>query len=404
MKILHTSDWHIGRSLHGRRRYAEFQAFFDWLLETISAQQIDVLLVAGDLFDSSAPSPLAQTLYYQFLHRVASSCCRHVVIVAGNHDSPTLLNAPSALLKNLDIHVIGQACDDLNDEVLLLRDAQGEVELIVCAVPYLRDRDIRQVEAGESLQDKERKLVEGIRQHYAAVTALAEQQRAQLAKPVPLIASGHLFAAGGQTIDGDGVRDLYVGSLAQVGADMFPAALDYVALGHLHVPQKVQGSERVRYSGSPLAMGFGEAKQQKQLCLVEFQEQQPKITTLAVPVFQVLQRVQGDWDSIEQQLKALIAADSDAWLEVSYQGKTIVSDLRLRLEDLLKGSRLELLRIQNKIFSERALLPAQVQESLADLDTEQVFERCLNAHEIQDPDERAELSRAYREILEQVNN
>jgi exonuclease SbcD len=109
MKILHTSDWHIGRTLYGRKRYEEFEAFLTWLAETIQQNEIYALLVAGDVFDTSAPSNRAQELYYRFLCRVAASSCRHIVVVAGNHDSPSFLNAPNELLKALDVHVVGSS-------------------------------------------------------------------------------------------------------------------------------------------------------------------------------------------------------------------------------------------------------------------------------------------------------
>ena len=128
-----------------------------------------MLLVAGDIFDTSTPGNRAQKLYYQFLCQVANSQCRHVIIIAGNHDSPSFLNAPKELLRALDVHVIGSISESPEDEVLLLHDLEGNPELIVCAVPYLRDRDIRTVEAGESIKDKERKLIEGIRGHYSSV-------------------------------------------------------------------------------------------------------------------------------------------------------------------------------------------------------------------------------------------
>ena len=117
LTILHTSDWHLGRRLYGRMRYEEFEAFLSWLQETISAQKVDVLIVAGDIFDTMTPSNRAQALYYEFLGKVSKLCCEHIVIVAGNHDSPTFLDAPSKVLKFLNVHVIGTACDDLNDEV-----------------------------------------------------------------------------------------------------------------------------------------------------------------------------------------------------------------------------------------------------------------------------------------------
>jgi exonuclease SbcD len=132
----------------------------------------------------------------------------------------------------------------LEEEVLVLRNDQSDPELIVCAVPYLRDRDIRVAEAGESIEDKERKLIDGIRNHYAAVAVLAEQKRKEIGADIPIVAMGHLFTAGGHTIDGDGVRELYVGTLAHVTAGIFPTCFNYLALGHLHVPQKVNN-----YSG-----------------------------------------------------------------------------------------------------------------------------------------------------------
>ena len=315
MKILHTSDWHIGRTLYGRKCYEEFESFLTWLAVTIQENSIDARLVAGDVFDTSAPSNRAQELYYRFLCRVAASSCRHVIVVAGNHDSPSFLNAPRDLLKALAVHVEGSATADPEDEVLVLRNEQAAPELIVCAVPYLRDRDIRVAEAGESIEDKERKLIDGIRTHYAAVAALAEQKREELGVDIPIVATGHLFTAGGQTVDGDGVRELYVGSLAHVTAGISPASFDYLALGHLHVSQKVNGYETIRYSGSPLPMGFGEANQQKIVCLVAFDQDDDHSATASVQlidvsVFQKLERVKGDWNGISSRILELSATDS----------------------------------------------------------------------------------------------
>ncbi|MEN6328006.1 MAG: exonuclease subunit SbcD [Syntrophomonas sp.] len=175
MKIIHTSDWHIGRSLYGRKRYDEFEAFLNWLAEYIKSEEIEVLLVSGDIFDNIAPSNRAQELYYQFLCNVVGSHCRHVVVTGGNHDSPSFLNAPREVLRFLNVNVIGCMSESATDEVLVLSDKQGEPELIICAVPYLRDRDVRRAEAGESYEEKGRKLVEGIRSHYAAVCEKAER-------------------------------------------------------------------------------------------------------------------------------------------------------------------------------------------------------------------------------------
>ena len=398
MKVLHTSDWHIGRTLYGRKRYEEFGAFLTWLADTIQQNEIDALLVAGDIFDTSAPSNRAQELYYRFLCRVAASCCRHVVVVAGNHDSPSFLNAPKELLKALDVHVVGSSTESPEDEVLVLRNDQDTPELIVCAVPYLRDRDIRVAEAGESVEDKERKLIDGIRTHYATVAALAEQKREELGANIPIVGTGHLFTAGGQTVDGDGVRELYVGSLAHVTAGIFPACFNYLALGHLHIPQEVNGSKTIRYSGSPLPMGFGEAKQQKSVCQVEFHSTAASVQLIDVPVFQKLERVKGDWDGISSRILELTATGSPGWLEVIYDGIEVIGDLRERLEAAISGTQMEILRIKNNRIIDRVLGQIHEEETLDDLNVNDVFERCLAVHDVPE-EQRPELLRAYQETV-----
>ena len=404
MKVLHTSDWHLGRSLYGQKRYAEFGQFLDWLSTTLQTEQVEILLVAGDIFDTSAPSNRAQSLYYQFLCRVAASSCRHIIVIAGNHDSPTFLDAPKTLLRSLDVHVIGAATENIDDEILLLKDADGCPELLVCAVPYLRDRDIRQVQAGESLADKDHNLLEGIRKHYQKIAERADQQRQALGLDIPLIAMGHLFTAGGQTIDGDGVRELYVGSLAHVHANIFPPCIDYVALGHLHVPQKIGAAEHRRYSGSPLAMGFGEATQKKSVCLVHFTNAtQPCVELLTVPVFQQLRKVSGNWAEISTQLQSLVESGQSVWLEVIYSGDEIVSDLRERLEALTENSELLILRIQNTRLIDRVLKSAHTDESLEDLDVDDVFARCLAAHDVPDS-QQADLRHSYQQALSSLHN
>lgn len=414
MRILHTSDWHLGRTLFGRKRHEEFAAFLDWLVALIEVEGVTALLVAGDVFDTTTPTHRAQELYYRFLCRVAASPCRHVVVVAGNHDSPTFLEAPKALLRVLDVHVIGSAAADPAEEVLVLRDPSGAPELIVCAVPYLRDRDIRQAEAGEDSADKERKLMEGIRDHYASVTALAEARRAELGADIPLVAMGHLFTAGGRTLEGDGVRELYVGSLAHVSPVIFPESLDYLALGHLHVPQRVGGAETRRYSGSPLPMGFGEARQEKSLCMVEWDKGNggrpgSRVHIIPIPVFQPLERIQGDWDLLAKRLKELVAARSPTWIEVIYEGETVISDLRERLEALLAlteeaptreetAPRPEILRVRNNRIAQGVLERMHEEEHLGELSAVEVFTRCLEAGKVP-PEQHPDLLLAYQEIL-----
>ncbi|AMN50922.1 exodeoxyribonuclease I [Psychrobacter sp. P2G3] len=514
LTILHTSDWHLGRRLYGRMRYDEFEAFLSWLQDTISAQKVDVLIVAGDIFDTMTPSNRAQALYYEFLGKVSKSCCQHIVIVAGNHDSPTFLDAPSNVLKFLNVHVIGTACEDLNDEVLVLDDADGTPHCIIAAVPYLRDRDVRSSSAGESADSKDANVIKGIRAHYDKVASIAKTKQAKLAevhqRHIPIIATGHLFAAGGTTTEDDGVRELYVGSLGKISADMFDESFDYVALGHLHVPQRVGGRESIRYSGSPIAMGFGEAKQQKQVLLVQFGEvendvsnqksasnstaessmsqltntvtkieksvekaakkvavqatdfmddlfgfddsvegkesdvkeesrveegltqtgatqntdinsktaptstskliskllhhnesRQMQVVSLPIPKFQKLAQISGDLESIQQTIdktiQALDAAKS-VWLEIIYTGDDMVSELREHIQAMVEGLPCEVLKIKNTRTYNKVLNQQQISETLQDLNEEEVFERCLIAHNIPD-EQKSSLRDAYDQIV-----
>ncbi len=405
MKILHTSDWHLGRSLYGRKRYDEFSAFLDWLSNTIQEESVDALLVAGDLFDTSTPSNKAQKLYYRFLCRVSASCCRHIVVIAGNHDSPSFLNAPKELLRALNVHVVGSTGEALEDEVIVLhKDEQPEV--IVCAVPYLRDKDIRTVEPGETIDDKNAKLVEGLRNHYAEVCTIAEQKRSEFKKAghtdIPIVAMGHLFTAGGKTVDGDGVRELYLGSLVHVGEEVFPSTIDYLALGHLHVPQTVSGAEHIRYSGSPIPMGYGEATQEKKVVLIEFNNTTPDIQELPVPCFQQLVRIVGSLDDIHAKVEKLKEEESHAWLEIEYTGSDIIGNLREMLDEALADSAMEIRRIKNRRVMDRVISTIAEDETLDDLDAGDVFTRCLDAFDVPDED-REELTASYNEVIKSLH-
>ena len=401
MKILHTSDWHIGRSLYGRKRYDEFSAFLDWLAEFIQAESVDALLVAGDIFDTSTPSNRAQELYYRFLCKVSASCCRHIVVIAGNHDSPSFLNAPKELLKALNVHVIGSITENPEDEVIALAGSSGIPEAIVCAVPYLRDRDIRIVEAGESIEDKNTKLIDGLQRHYAEVCKVAEEKQREYGN-IPVIGMGHLFTAGGKTVDGDGVRELYVGSLAHVDKDVFPACIDYLALGHLHVPQKIGASEYMRYSGSPIPMGYGEAYHEKSVVIVEFSNNpQSKITLHPVPCFQAMERISGEIDEITKKIHELKSKGSDAWLEIEYTGTEIAGNLRELIDEAVADTTMEILRIKNKRVVERVISRTCEDETLDDLNVNDVFIRCLNTCEVPE-DDRPALIQSYKETIQRM--
>ena len=387
MKILHTSDWHIGSSLYGRKRYDESEQFLNWLVETIKSHSIETLLVAGDIFDTSTPSNTAQELYYRFLNEVSKTTCRHVIVTGGNHDSPSFLDAPKALLKAFNVHVVGSMAEREEDEVFVLKDADNNPEVIVCAVPFLRDRDVRQSSEGESYRDKENRLVEGIISHYQKVYEEACKERNELGKSLPIIGMGHLFIAGSSIYkrsgETNGERDLYVGSLGQVSADRLPP-FDYFALGHLHIPQKVAGNKTIRYSGSPMAMNFDEIHQQKSVVIVDIHDQNVDIQTVPVPAFRHFEQIKGDWDSIEENLKRLKDESFAGWVEVIYEGQEAIGNLRERVYKLVESTSIEVLKIQNAMLFNAVMKQYEKEVELQDLNPADVFDQCLIDHGIPD--------------------
>jgi exonuclease SbcD len=403
MKLLHTSDWHLGSTLCGKKRYDEFDLFFNWVLECIEKEQIDVVLISGDIFDTSNPSSKAIKYYFNFLGRVAKSRCRYVVVTAGNHDSPSLLDAPKELLKSLNIYAIGSMPEKIEDEVLVLKDPQNNPFLIVGAVPFLRDRDVRSVEAGESIDQKTQKLLKGIQEHYQNVCALAERKRSQLGGNIPVVVMGHLYAAGGHSIDGDGVRELYVGNLARVSTNAFPSGIDYLALGHLHSPQVINDCETIRYSGAPLPMGFAEAQQQKIVVSVEFiGEREIIIKEIAIPRFQDIMSIAGDFDSVTSKIRELKRINKPVWLEITLNENKIISDVQENINTIIRGSNIEVLKITNTRVINQILQQMRIDESLSDMNETDVFNRCLDVHEVPD-EQRPELRASFNEILIEVH-
>lgn len=219
----------------------------------------------------------------------------------------------------------------------------------------------------------------------------------------PIVAMGHLFTAGGQT--GDGVRELYVGSLAHVGADIFPEYIvDYLALGHLHVSQAVgRPDSLIRYSGSPIPIGFGEAKHAKSVSLVEFPGATPVVTEIPIPRFQELERICGDLDEISTRVNELKSLESNIWLEIIYEGDEIIGNLRERLDEIIEGTKIEVLKIENKQLLKSITTRIHNTETLEELSTEDVFKRCMDTQNVPEY-QRAELIRTYNEAINSLHD
>ena len=343
MRILHTSDWHIGKKLKEHDRSEEFRKFLEWLEDVIAREKPNAIIVAGDVFDSRNPSAESQEMYYSFFGRIAGKSCRHAVIISGNHDSALLIDAPAGIMGRCNIHVIGRSCED---EIITLNDENGLPEMIVCAVPFLRDRDLRTIRENDTLEDIERGIKAGIMNHYAEIFERARKIRGD--NNIPIVAAGHLFLEAGKTQTDEGERSMYLGTAIKVGTDIFPEDIAYTALGHLHSPQAI-GRENIRYSGSPIAMTFGEWGTQKSVSIVDFDGQNfAGVKEIPVPVWQMMARISGDMAGIAQEIRGLIGLNKSVWAEVTYTGEQPAGDIQSLLEEMVKDSAVEVLSIRNE--------------------------------------------------------
>jgi exonuclease SbcD len=402
MKVLHTSDWHLGKRLEQCERTEEHQHFLDWLLQTIEDQDIEVLIIAGDIFDTGTPSNAALKQYYDFLWALRATNCREVVVIGGNHDSVATLNAPRALLRYFKVHVVGGVPDDFTEQIIPVKNSSGQTELVICAVPFLRDKDIRLSVPGETHEEREARIKQGICDHYKKLVAHIAPFKAQ---QIPVIATGHLFAAGGSTSESE--KEIHVGNLGQICGDQFPAEFDYIALGHLHRPQVVNNMPHVRYSGSPIPLSFSEVEDTKLVLILDFSGGRlTKLAEIEVPCCRKLIRFKGDLDKIKRHLTLLEDGGQiyPAWVEVQVETENFIYDLDGQMAQITQNiPHLERLFTRQIRLKPAATLDSQSFDqltSLHDLQPKDVFlKKCASSI----PEaEVSDLLRTFDELLEQM--
>ena len=403
MRILHTSDWHLGQHFMAKSRQAEHQALIDWLLLQVEAHAVDAVLIAGDIFDTGTPPSYARELYNQLVVRLHEAGVA-LLLLAGNHDSVATLGESRALLACLSSTVVAAAGQPQAQVVVLpKRGAHGEAGCVVCAIPFIRPRDVLQSQAGQSADDKQHALQLAIQGHYQDVFDAASARRAALelalGRKLPLIATGHLATVGART--SESVREIYVGTLNAFPTSAFPP-VDYIALGHIHQPQTVGGLDHIRYCGSPIPLSFDEARQQKQVLLVDLDASGLQtITPLSVPRFQALASVKGNLATLAEAIRAAAlegTLDRPVWLDVTVAEDDYLADLPARIEALTAGLRVEVLRMRRQRGNEAARLAAQANETLDELSPHDVFDRRLAQEELT-PDLQRELRTRYRAIV-----
>lgn len=416
MKLLHTSDWHLGQTLHQHEREAEHARFLAWLLDTLQAEQIDALLVAGDVFDNTNPSAASQAMLYRFLAQARQRVPHlNIVITAGNHDSPGRLQAPSPLLAEFGAHVVGtvgnsgDASPDLARLVVPLRNRAGDVAAWCMAVPFLRPADVPRVEVADSGTDSKADdaYAAGTHALYAQVFAHA----ASLRQPgQAVLAMGHCHLTGGQVSE-DSERRIVVGGAEALSASLFDPGIAYVALGHLHLAQTVGGDATRRYCGSPLPMSFSEIHYPHQVVVVELAgEAVASVRSVPVPRTVDLLRVPPRPAPLPEVLAALSvlpdvppdAQPDDLWpyLQVRVQLTQPEPGLRAQIEAALAGKAVRLVRIETSLAASAAAqaAPPVSLDELGALSPTAFFER-LYRHRFNDTPPSPELLGAFAELL-----
>lgn len=308
MKIIHTADWHIGQRLHERSRLDEHEQFLEWLLETIQERKVDLLLVSGDIFDTSLPSAEATNLYYRFLYRLFDETDAYTVITAGNHDSPRHLEAPREFLEMGRIYVVGLSGEAAD---CVFPFPPDDPRVMVAAVPYLSETELPHVSYETEIEKSER-YRERLKSFYIdCVSAMPAE--------LPKILMGHLFVQGGKVTDSE--RNIQIGGATAIRVSDFPNGVNYVALGHLHRPQTISGADYpIRYSGSPIPLRFNETGYRKKVYLLELSDDGTlaQDEEIEIPVFKELCTVEGN------EVSVLSEAITEEW-----DGKYIQVKLKL---------------------------------------------------------------------------
>ena len=386
MRIIHTSDWHLGHTLMDKTREEEMRSFFSFLIDVIIKERVDALLISGDIFDTGTPSNAALSLYYSFLASIKNTECKDVFIIAGNHDSPSLLSAPKEILEMVNVHIYATK-EDIEPYVI------GE-KVVVLPIPFPRDQELRRLVQGGTIKEEDDRLRLAIEELYKTET----EKTASTYPSLPIVAMGHLMAT---NINVEDKPDLYIGGLGTIDSGSFPKALSYVALGHIHKKMNLNSSGTLCYSGSPIPFSFKEAKDTKVLKLVEIEGSETKVSDITIPRFRNLFQIKGDKESIEKELKSLVENKEEGWISIEITESGVSSSLRSFCEGITEQTGLEIIHIKDTTVSKRLLETEEEIESLDSLSEEDIFSKFLDEKEIKN-ERKDDLLTLFREILQQL--
>jgi exonuclease SbcD len=410
LRILHTSDWHLGHQLHQTQRQYEFEQLIDWMLRVTAEQDLDAFLIAGDIFDTANPPNWADRLWHRFLASLRKAHPKlDIVVIGGNHDSPLRLEVTRPILRELDIHVVGgvpwlhedgERKLDVDRLLIPLHDSEGAVQAYVIAMPFIRVSDL-QLHQDDSETDPFITALDAI--YREAIEAARSRQK----DGQRLIGMGHAYMRGGKLSEWS-ERKVLVGNQHAIPVSVFPEDLDYVALGHLHLAQKVAGRDQVRYSGAPLPLSFAEADYPHQVRLVEWEADQPLTSqSLKVPkaveFLRIPEKGFAKFEDVEKAISELpdvVDQDRQTWpyLEVRVLLESPQPDLWQQITSRLAEKAVRLLKITTEYTrSEKRVEPII---SLQEVKPEQLF-RQRYAQQFED-EPAAQLVSMFHQVVEEA--
>ncbi|MFK7796557.1 MAG: exonuclease SbcCD subunit D C-terminal domain-containing protein [Aureispira sp.] len=399
LNVLHTADWHLGQKLFHKTRKEEHKAALDWLLELVVQQNIELLIIAGDIFDTDNPPNYARQMYYDFLQQLQTTPCQSVVVVAGNHDSANMLDATKKLLGNLSVFVVGNIPEDRTEQIIPIRHPKtGVLQAVVAAVPYLRDRDVRQSVAGEDYDRGIERLKAGIHQHYEEI---AKAIAPYATENVPLMVTGHLYAAGGER--GERPDIIHIGHADVISTHSFSKVFDYVALGHLHRPQQLDKPRPIWYSGSLIPLDFSELNYSQSVRIIEFGGKKiAKSRNVPVPLIRKLRTFKGSVEKIKNDLHNLSpSAGLDTWLRLEIETDIQLPHLQEELEEILADKPAEIMQLKLLSTAVRSIDTTAYQQlqSLDDLEAIDVFRLAAQQGGALEEEALQQLENSFKELL-----
>lgn len=409
MKILHTADWHIGQLFHGYDRTNEHQLFLDWLVDTLHKEQIDVLLISGDVFDMANPSAISVKQFYQFLNQATSKSPQlQIIVTAGNHDSANRLESPKPLLESFSIQIVGMIEKDSTGAIdyvklmIPLKDKTGNITAWCIAVPFLRMGDYPAITGSVNpYTDGVSRFYEEAYQH-----ALTKKQTGQA-----IVALGHLHAQQAQLSDMDKNERLIMGGVESISAAAFHPDIAYVALGHIHKAQIIGGKEHIRYSGSPLPMSFSERNYKHQVITFELQgESAINIKSIEIPIAVPVISVPVKHETIEEvinQLQKLPDAtgslESAPYLEVRVLEDKPDPSRRHKIEQALEGkyARLATINVKSSAIQNAGKTSSEPNQKLDDLKPVDIFSKIYEStYGSQAP---ADMLQLFNEVTQEIS-